>query len=259
MTIASTSWAGDDDEGLTAMSDEPRVAQWDRRVELPLAAAAVAFLLAYAWPILEPGLGDRWKLVCTWVVILTWLVFIADYVVRLVLARRRWVYWWRHLPYLAMVALPVLRPLQLLRLVVLLRALNRRAANALRGRIAIYVGCATVLLVFTSSLAVLDAERGHPGATINSFGNALWWAITTITTVGYGDQRPVTTEGRFVASGLMIGGIALLGTVTASIASWLVDRVRETEETAQAATRADLEALRQEIRDLRSLLEARHA
>ena len=239
------------------MTEEPRVAQWDRRVELPLAAAAVAFLLAYAWPILEPGLADGWKSVCEWVVILTWIAFVADYVVRLLLAERRVAFWWRHLPYLAMVALPVLRPLQLLRLIVLLRALNRRAANALRGRIAIYVGCATVLLVFTSSLAALDAERGEPGATIKSFGDALWWAITTITTVGYGDQHPVTTEGRFVAAGLMIGGIALLGTVTASIASWLVDRVRETEETARAATQADMEALRAEIRDLRRLLEAR--
>ena len=241
------------------MTDEPRVAQWDRRVELPLAAAAVAFLLAYAWPILDPGLGDRWKLVCTWVVILTWLGFIGDYAVRLLLARHRLTFWWRHLPHLAMVALPVLRPLQLLRLVALLRVLNRRAASALRGRIAIYVGAATALLVFASSLAVLDAERGQRDATITSFGDAVWWAITTITTVGYGDERPVTTEGRFVAAGLMIGGVALLGTVTAAIASWLVDRVRETEETARAATQADLEALRQEIRDLRLLMEARQA
>jgi voltage-gated potassium channel len=138
-----------------------------------------------------------------------------------------------------------------------LRALNRRAANAFRGRIAVYVGCATVLLVFTASLAVLDAERGRRGATIESFGDALWWAATTITTVGYGDEHPVTTAGKFIAAGLMVGGIALLGTVTASIASWLVDRVRETEATARAATQADLDALRQEIRDLRVLLEAR--
>jgi voltage-gated potassium channel len=233
------------------------VARWDRRAELPLAAAALAFLVAYAWPILRPGLGTGWKSLCEWIVILTWVLFALDYLTRLALAERRMAFWWRNLPYLAMVALPVLRPLQLLRLVVLLRALNRRAANALHGRIAVYVGCATVLLLFTSSLAVLDAERGHRGATIETFGDALWWSITTITTVGYGDERPVTTEGRFVAAGLMIGGIALLGTVTASIASWLVDRVRETEETARAATQADMEALRAEIRDLRRLLEAK--
>lgn len=239
------------------MTDEVRVARWDRRVELPLAAAALAFLVAYAFPILRPGLSGSWKTVCDWVVLLTWVLFVLDYVIRLLLANRRWAYLWRHLPYLAMVALPVLRPLQLLRLVVLLRALNRRAASALRGRIAVYIGSATALLLFTASLAVLDAERGHPGATIESFGDALWWAITTITTVGYGDEHPVTTAGKFIAAGLMIGGIALLGTVTASIASWLLDRVRETEETAQAATRADLIALREEISALRQALEAR--
>jgi voltage-gated potassium channel len=239
------------------MSEQVRIARWDRRVEWPLAGAALAFLLAYAWPILDPGLPARWKTVCDWVVILTWVLFGVDFLVRLLLADRRWLYWWRHLPYFAMVVLPVLRPLQLLRLVMLLRALNRRASNALRGRIAIYVAAATLLLVFTGALAELDAERGHAGTTIKSYGDALWWGITTITTVGYGDTRPVTTEGRFVAAGLMIGGIALLGTVTASIASWLVERVEETEESAQAQTAGDLSALQAELRQLRQLVETR--
>lgn len=239
------------------MSDEARIERWDDRVDWLLAGSAAAFLIAYAWPILEPDLSSGWKTACAWVVAGTWILFGVDYLIRLALARHRWTYWWRHLPYFAMVVLPVLRPLQLLRLIVLLRALNRRAANALRGRIAIYVASATVLLVFTGALAELDAERGQTGATIESFGDALWWAITTITTVGYGDEHPVTTAGKFIAAGLMIGGIALLGTVTASIASWLLDRVRETEETAQAATRADLIALREEISALRQALEAR--
>jgi voltage-gated potassium channel len=239
------------------MSDEARVERWDDRVEWLLAGSALAFLLAYAWPILQPDLASGWKSTCAWIVAGTWILFGLDYLVRLALAQHRWSYWWRHLPYFAMVVLPVLRPLQLLRLIVLLRALNRRAASALRGRIAIYVAAATLLLVFTGALAELDAERGQHGATIESFGGALWWAISTITTVGYGDVRPVTTEGRFVAAGLMIGGIALLGTVTASIASWLVDRVRETEEQARTATQQDIDSLRHEIRELRALLETR--
>lgn len=93
----------------------------------------------------------------------------------------------------------------------------------------------------------MDAERGQVGATISSFGDAWWWAITTMTTVGYGDRYPVTTTGRFVAVGLMIGGIALLGTVTASLASWLSDRVREDTDT-----NAEILA---ELRELRMLLE----
>jgi voltage-gated potassium channel len=159
-------------------------------------------------------------------------------------------------PDLAILALPALRPLRLLRVVMLLRVLNRGAIASLRGRIAVYVCGATGILLFCSALAVLDAERPQPGANITGFGDALWWAVTTITTVGYGDYYPVTATGRWVAAGLMLGGIALLGVVSASIASWLIDRVRETEEDVQAATRADVRALTDEVAQLRTELAA---
>src|SRR5262245_49073684 len=84
-----------------------------------------------------------------------------------------------------------------------------------------------------AALAILDAERTNPDASIRSYGDALWWAISTITTVGYGDLYPTTLEGRLVAAALMIAGIALLGVITASIASWFVQRVREVETTEQ--------------------------
>jgi len=90
---------------------------------------------------------------------------------------------------------------------------------------------------------MLDAERQTPDANIRNFGDALWWATTTVTTVGYGDHFPVSIEGRFIAAALMIGGIALLGVITASFASWLIERVAEVEEASQAATRRDIEAL----------------
>ena len=75
--------------------------------------------------------------------------------------------------------------------------------------------------------------------------------MTTVTTVGYGDQFPVTPTGRFIAGGLMLAGIALLGVVTASLASWLIARVAEAEEESEAATRRDLETLTQEVSALR--------
>jgi hypothetical protein len=82
-------------------------------------------------------------------------------------------------------------------------------------------------LLLCASLAVLNAERHHAGANIANFGDALWWSALTATTVGYGDRFPVTADGRFMAAGLTIGAIALLGTVTASLASWLIKRVRQ--------------------------------
>lgn len=233
-----------------------RLERWEARGEWPLAAAAALFLGAYAWPILDVHLDASWRSVCQVVVIGAWVVFVIDYVTRLGLAPRRAHYFSRHLLDLAVIALPILRPLRLLRLVMLLKALNRSATTGLRGRIAIYVGGGTILLLFCASLAVLDAERHSPAANIKNFGNALWWSATTITTVGYGDYHPVTVTGRFVAVGLMLGGVALLGVVTASIASWLIDRVRETEVSVQGATRDDVRALALRIEELTTAIAA---
>src|SRR5215207_9795134 len=108
--------------------------------------------------------------------------------------------------------------------------LNRHAASGLRGKVAIYVVGGSSLLAFCAALAVLDAERRNPGANITDFGEAMWWAVTTMTTVGYGDRFPTTGPGRLVATALMVAGIALLGTVTATLASWLVEQVSRAEE-----------------------------
>ena len=149
------------------------------------------------------------------------------------------------------ILLPLLRPLRLLRLVTLLGVVNRRAGSRLRGRIAIYVAGGSALLAYCAALAVLDAERASPEANITTFGDAIWWAITTMTTVGYGDQYPVTATGRVVGVALMIGAIALLGVVTATFASWLLDAVRAEQEAGQDET----ENLRAEVRELHSKID----
>jgi voltage-gated potassium channel len=240
------------------MSDE-RVRNWEQKTEWPLAVIALLFLGAYAWPILDGNLNSALHGLCSAVDYAAWAAFVVDYVVRLSLADRRGHYFWHHLPDLAVIALPVLRPLRLLRLVMLLKVLNREATQSLRGRVAIYVTGAFVLLVFCASLAVLDAEKRGHGGNITNFGDALWWAVTTVTTVGYGDHYPLTGEGQFVAAGLMIGGIALLGIVTASFATWLIDRVRDAETESQAPTRTDLQVLSRQVEELTELVREMHA
>ena len=78
-----------------------------------------------------------------------------------------------------------------------------------------------MLLVLVGALAGLDAERRSPEANITTFGDAVWWGLATITTVGYGDHLPVTPTGRAVAGTLMLAGVALLRVITASLASGL--------------------------------------
>jgi voltage-gated potassium channel len=223
--------------------------RWARLTEWPLIIAAVVFLAAYSLQVLAPqhllaGPAEA-------VIIAVWFIFTVDYVTRFVLAPGRWKWFFRHLHDLAMVLLPALRPLRLLRLVTVISVLQSAAGNALRGRVITYVVGSSILLVYVSSLAMLDAERAAPDATITSFGDALWWAVVTITTVGYGDYAPVTPLGRVIATGLMIGGIALVGVVTATLASWLVEKVSAEEQRGVHQTAQALEALRLEIAALR--------
>ncbi|WP_227589816.1 potassium channel family protein [Demequina pelophila] len=223
-------------------------------MEWPLAGAALVFLAAYAIPIMWPQIDPVAAQACELVVTATWVWFGVDYVVRLLLSEHRWRFVRSNVVDLLAIVLPVLRPLRLLRLIALVTILSRAGANSLRGRVVTYVVGGTVLLVFVAALAVTDAERGANDATISGFGDGLWWAIATITTVGYGDSVPVTGTGQAVAIALMIGGIAVLGVVTASIASWLVERVAAENEAEQAATRAQVELLREEITALRKAL-----
>lgn len=226
-----------------------RLERWEHRVEWPLAGIAVVFLAVYSVQVLANPPGHVARALETVNAVL-YAAFVIDYVVRLSLAHRRTRWFFHHLLDLAIVALPFLRPLRLLRLIVLFKVLQRAVGDAIRGRVIIYTACSAVLLIYVASLAVLEAERLDPRSDITSFGRAVWWAITTVTTVGYGDFAPVTVTGRVVAVLLMIGGISLVGVVTATLASWIVQRVAEEDEANQAATSAQIDDLRVEIRRL---------
>ncbi len=231
----------------------PTTSTWERWTRWPLAGAALVFLVAYSLPILDHGMPGRWKAFCATVVGLLWLVFIVDFVVRLVAADHRFRWAWRHAFDAAVLLLPALRPLQL---VLLVKVLNRSASQGLRGRVGLYVGFGSGIVAYVAALAALQAERYAEGASITSFGDAMWWALTTMTTVGYGDTYPVTTSGRVVGALLMITGVALLGVVTATLASWLVERVTGADDAEdERREAAEREELRAEIAALRAQVE----
>jgi voltage-gated potassium channel len=105
-----------------------------------------------------------------------------------------------------------------------------------------------LLLLTIASISILHVET-DPRSNIKTAEDAIWWAMTTITTVGYGDHFPVTSEGRFVAGILMCAGVGIFGMFSGFLASWFV-----APDTKQERT--DVDALRQEIRDLRAAVEA---
>jgi voltage-gated potassium channel len=223
-----------------------RLAAWERRTAPVLTVLAALSLVLL---VVESAL-DLQSPVVRAVDYVTWAVFAADYVTRLYLASDRWVWVRRHPLDLVAVALPALRALRLI------AAVARVAAIAHRGLaervIATTVLVAATVLVAGAALG-LDAERDAPEASITSFGDAMWWALTTITTVGYGDRYPVTGEGRLVGAVLMIVGIAAMGAVTASIASRLI---ADQEAEASDPHSERLRGLEEQVRRLSDLLEA---
>ena len=237
------------DASARTVSDlEHRRHRWEELTTWPLMVVAMVFLVAFALPIVARDLDSDAQRWCTVVVVATWWTFVVDYVVRLLLSRDRWRFMRRHVLDLAAVAIPALRPLLLLRVVAVM---ERALEHSLRGRLMVYVTAVTTLAVGVGSLAVLVAEEGKPGANISDFGTAVWWSMTTVTTVGYGDHYPVTVQGRAVAAVLMMCGIALLGVVTASLASYVVDRVNAEELSLEKRTHHDVTSLLAEVRALR--------
>ena len=208
-----------------------------------MAAIAAIFLATYSVQVLGQPRGHA-KTAIELGTTIAWAVFLVDYLVRLSLAADRLRWFFRHMIDLAIVALPFLRPLRLLRLLVLFGALQKAIGGAIRGRVIAYTAFSVVLLIYVASLAILDVEREQPTSKITTFGDAVWWSITTVTTVGYGDLSPVTGVGRVIAVLLMIGGISLVGVVTATLASWIIQRVAEEDTMNQQVTAAQIDALR---------------
>ncbi|WJL94344.1 potassium channel family protein [Microbacterium sp. ET2] len=221
--------------------------RWHQLTYWPLIITSLIFIVVYSWQVIADLQGPAYA-VARVVIAVTWVVFAVDYIVRLALADPRGKWFRGHLFDLAVVAIPALRPLRLLRALTVVKTLQRTAGSAIRNRVAIYGAGAAAILIWIAALAVLEAERGAPGANIENFGDAVWWAFVTITTVGYGDFYPVTWWGRVVAVLLMCGGIAVVGVVTATVSSWVIERAAATVgDDTEPATRGQVRELSRQL------------
>jgi voltage-gated potassium channel len=218
------------------MDADNRLIRWENRAEGPLFAAAVIFLAAYAVHVLGVGLPDAVHSLCLAVIAAMWLLFALDYGVRWRLsgAGPHLSYIRRHALDTVVLVLPLLRPLRIVHVYEAVQSRRDEPRLSLYGRVIAYAGLSTLLLGFAGALAVYQQERGAPGATIRTFGDSVWWTCSTLSTVGYGDVTPVTPGGRTIAVGLMACGLALLGAVTGSFFSWLLEVFTREDEQPPA-------------------------
>ncbi len=206
---------------------------------VPMMVLTVLWLPVLIVPLVKPVHGE----VATTLDVIdytVWALFALEYLVKLVLAPSRRQFVLHHKLDLLIVAIPVFRPLRVGRLANLARLGRvglvlgeglRRARSILTHRGLHFVLLASSMVILACAALVTVAERHAPGANIHDFGQGLWWAMVTVTTVGYGDRYPVTPMGQGVAVVLMLVGIGLIGWLTATVASFFVDeRTDELQE-----------------------------
>lgn len=208
--------------------------RWSSVMYWPLTVAALLFLISYTIHVIGRLTGGI-AVLTSLIIGMSWLLFVVDYLVRLSLSRPRGAWIKSHLASLAMVLVPALRPVRLLDASTRLATFRRSAGSTLRARLLIYGVGSALLLIWYISLVVLQFERDAPGATIDSFGDAVWWAFCTVTTVGYGDFVPVTVPGRTAAVVLMAGGVVLVGLIVATISSAVLERVANAQSGPDVA------------------------
>jgi len=144
----------------------------------------------------------------------------------------------------------VVRILRVIRLLRAIRATQKISALLLRNKVqtgATSVVLAAFLLIIFCSVGVLICEQQNPGANILTAEDALWWSVTTITTVGYGDKYPVTTEGRIVAMILMVSGIGIFGTFSGLAAAYFFHTKQKDAEREESEILARLQKIEEKI------------
>ena len=227
---------------------------WTKLSPTFLQVLGVIFLAGYAWPIINPNLSPALHSLCNWTLFVIWIFFALDYFARLSIADNKRLFVRKNLLDLAAVALPFLPLLRAIRALAAVTVLSRRNRGSRSQQVTTSVVTLAFATWFVAGLAVTEAERHVDGSNIQGVGDGWWWAITTMATVGYGDTYPISTQGRIVGTALMIMGVALLGTITASIASNF--NSTDSEDSSNGTSSAsEVDDLKKRIAELESKLE----
>jgi voltage-gated potassium channel len=191
-------------------------------------------------------------------------IFLIDFLIRLIQAPQKWNFFvtWGWIDLISSIpAIDIFRAGRIVRVIRILRILRgirvaRILAKYLRNHRAdgaiLAVVFVSLLLLVLSSVAILQVEQPSEESNIKTPSDALWWALTTMTTVGYGDKFPVTTIGRIIASFLMIGGVGLFGTLSGSVTSWILNPTEERQEVDLDQIQNELKAIHLELEKITS-------
>jgi voltage-gated potassium channel len=245
-----------------SIEDERKLEEWERRAQLPIVAAAIL-------PIVF-GLAGTDSLVADGVLIVAWIVFIVDLVVHVRLIPKFLRTGWGVFdlvvvvltaPWFLIPGFGSARFLALARLARLVRVLKAGGRQIKRlfqqlGR----VGVVLVIIVLTCAYVAYSAERAT-NPLFNSFGTSVWWAIVTVTTVGYGDVYPITTAGRITGVVLMFAGVALIGVLAGTLASFFgfgdkTDAIADARSTTAPYAQPSVSALQARLADLEQAIAA---
>jgi len=219
----------------TAERRQDREIAYADRVDGLMAILSVLFLVVFTAIVVWQDMPRGLRIACAVIQVIIWLVFVADLCIRVALAEKKLRWLLTHPIDVLAVLWPAFRPLKILAVI----GDRRFRAERQVTRTTQAVLVAAVLLIWVCSVAVLAAERGQPESSIETIGDAVWWAFVTIATVGYGDMVPVTPAGRGIGIVLMVVGLALVAIITASVASWFVSNTRGDADRADASRDRD--------------------
>lgn len=193
---------------------------YERWSIVPIFALTMVWIIAIIFEF-TPSLSPTYRVQGLVLNGFVFLAFVGDLSIRFILDTQKRTFLRRNWYLVIAVLIP---PLRILFVVSALMRLGRDAGGLAKqiGLVALY---AVIFVVFLGAVFTLAVEIDSPGSNIDSYGDAVWWAFVTVTTVGYGDFTPITVTGRAIAVVIMFTGAAAVGSLTAALASFFLSRV----------------------------------
>ena len=191
-----------------------RRATYEKWSSLPVFLLGSLFLVGLVEVVMDGGDTRSGQVL----MVTAWVGFVIDLVANWVLDDNPRTFARRHWFAIVAVLVPIFRALFVFYIFIRLA----RGRTRLQSKIQYYAAYLTILVITFGAALVLGAERDYPGSNIKTYGEAVWWACVTVTTVGYGDYTPVSPTGRGIATLMLFNGVAIISVITATISSRFV-------------------------------------